>query len=261
MKNTYFVEEKFTNSTNGYNYNEFNLGRDCGWSLLFFQPYKVTMKHSFLFKKTLEDVAEYTKAFELLEDMATELGLQLDNLNFHNLITRCAKVMKDTVGYEEKAKQLGYSSLGNALKALSMITTKVGNNDISSLPEVFHTPPHSWIWGVTQDQKRGRAGTVGLGVREAERRHRMIMPLLLEAWELATDNYDIQKELIICYRTESPKEFEAELYTYIHNLEPLTIEEELEEITNPTELDPETEALVTVHKQQADAKGEIVSER
>jgi hypothetical protein len=67
--------------------------------------------------------------------------------------------------------------------------------------------------------------------------------------------------LIISYRTDSHKEFEAELYTYIHNLEPLTLEEELEEITNPTELDPETEALVTVHKQQADAKGEIVSDQ
>lgn len=209
----------------------------------------------------MEDVVEYTKAFEVLESMATTLGLQPDTLNFHNLITRCVKVMKDTVNYESKAKELGYSSLGNALKALSMITTKVGNNDISSLPEVFQTPPHSWIWGVTQDKKRGRAGTVGLGVREAERRHRMIMPLLLEAWELATGNFDIQKELIICYRTDSHKEFEAQLYTYIHNLEPLTIEEELEEITNATVLDPETEALVTTLRLDAETKGESVSER
>jgi len=213
------------------------------------------------YKQTNKELMRNNELLQFVHSWAVELGMDPAHTNSTNIKDKINKVLKDTVKYEEKAKQLGYSSLGNALKALSMITTKVGDNDSSALPEVFHTPPHSWIWGVTQDQKKGRVGIIGLGVKEAERRHRMIMPLLLEAWELATDNYDIQKELIISYRTDSHKEFEAELYTYIHNLEPLTLEEELEEITNPTELDPETEALVTVHKQQADAKGEIVSDQ
>lgn len=204
---------------------------------------------------------ENNELLQFAHNWAVELGMDPAYANTANIRKKLSKKFKDAQLYEEKAKELGYSSLGNALKALSMITTKVGNNDISSLPEVFQTPPHSWIWGVTQDKKRGRAGTVGLGVREAERRHRMIMPLLLEAWELATGNFDIQKELIICYRTDSHKEFEAQLYTYIHNLEPLTIEEELEEITNATVLDPETEALVTTLRLDAETKGESVSER
>ena len=220
------------------------------------------------YKQTNKELMKNNDLLQFAHDWAVELGIDPADTNSTNIKQKLSKTRKDILVYESKAKELGYSSLGNALKALSMITNRETGDYLSKLPEVFHKPPHSWIWGVTQDKKKNRAGTVGLGVREAERRHRMIIPLLSEAWDLAEANgletgvYNIQREILVSYRTDSHKEFESSLYTYIHNLEPLTLEEEFEEVALPTPpLDPEVEALVQVMKTNAEASGQEVSLR
>ena len=231
------------------------------------------MKHSFLFKKTMEDVVEYTKAFEVLESMATTLGLQPDTLNFHNLITRCAKVMKDTVNYESKAKELGYSSLGNALKALAMMATKGEGSDIYKLPEVFHNVPKVWLDG--RPESRGTTGFAPMKLANAQREHRRLMVYLVELWEIIDNSEksedekkEGQKEVEYNYLRESADDFTKWVYSLIKKLEPIPPEEEFDKLTAPTStldtidiLDDDTQALMLVMKEDAEQSGKVISER
>jgi len=205
------------------------------------------MKENFLFKKTMEDIAEYSEAIELLRKMATDLGLNPDKLNHHNLITRCVKVLKDTAGFEAKAKELGYSSLGNALKALSMMTERPGKWDISVLPEVFHKLPRIWLEGRVENKRKEIEGAAPMTVRAAERRHRTMMPLILDAWALVNGDKEEIEALVYNYQSGTPNEYERFLYDLIHDLEPIPEEEEFKNLTMPSKvIDPDVEAMVAV---------------
>jgi len=213
-----------------------------------------------LFRRAMLDFEEIVKAFESLEkSMDIE---QTDNLTLHNFIVKVEAKQRRFMGYEEQAKSLGYSSLGVALKALSQMKIEE-ESDISKLPEVFHKPPYIWVKGREPNRKKKLEGLVPMGVKEAERKHKMILPLLAEAWKLAAteESWGVQKDIIEAYNNSSAKEFEADLYTYINYLEPLTLEEELEEIKNPVELSPDLEALVTVLRREAQSTGEQPDER
>ena len=221
------------------------------------------MKENFVFKKTMEDIAEYSKAIELLRKMATELGLDPDKLNHHNLITRCAKILKDTVGFEAKAKELGYSSLGNALKALSMMAERPGKWDISTLPQVYHRPPMIWLQGRKENKRKDIEGSAPMAVRHAERRHRTMMPLLLEAWALIDGNPEEVEALEYNYLIGTPNEYERFLYELIYNLEPIPLEEEFEHAAiaaakPTTKEDPDVEAMVALMVRQKETMGEEI---
>lgn len=212
----------------------------------------------------MEDIAEYSKAIELLRKMAADLGLETDKLNHHNLITRCAKILKDTVGFEAKAKELGYSSLGNALKALSMMAERPGKWDISTLPQVYHRPPMIWLQGRKENKRKDIEGSAPMAVRVAERRHRTMMPLLLEVWALIDGNPEEVEALEHNYLIGTPNEYERFLYELIYNLEPIPLEEEFEHaaivaaIPTPTIKDPDVEAMVTLLILQKEARGEEI---
>lgn len=64
-------------------------------------------------------------------------------------------------------------------------------------------------------------------VRDAERQHRVMMPLLIEAWKLTEGDTEVQQEIEKEYRNSSAAEFERALYEYIYELEEPTLEEQL----------------------------------
>jgi hypothetical protein len=68
-----------------------------------------------------------------------------------------------------------------------------------------------------------------MGVRDAERKHRVILPLLIEVWELSEGEEEERMEMERAYRNWSADDFEKELYTTINKLEEPTLEELLEE--------------------------------
>jgi hypothetical protein len=66
------------------------------------------------------------------------------------------------------------------------------------------------------------------------RKHRVITPLLIEAWQLAGEDESIKDDIIREYLTVSGEDFEKALYRYIYALEEVTIEEEFSNIIPAT---------------------------
>jgi hypothetical protein len=173
-----------------------------------------------LFAKTRQELIDYEEVLVGLVDLAIELGMSPRGVSLKNSLS---KVRKEAIQYRDQHKQfeevvtsLGYSSLANAIKALKMMSEKVKEVDKSRVPERFHKVPYVWL--TNTDQK-------ALTVSQAERKHRTIMPLIIEAWELAGEQENIREEILNSYLVTSADDFERDLYMYIHELE--------EEVTLP----------------------------
>ena len=201
---------------------------------------------------------------ELLQFLYTwvvDLGVPESQANPTNIIRKLNKVRQQTLTIEAKAAALGYTSVEIALKALGQFKSDK-YVDASKLPEVLQNLPYIWVNGRAPSPKRGLEGLVPLGVKQAKRKHNQILPLLVEAWNLAVDEPEIREQIVYNYQTESCAQFEADLYTYIHCLEPLSFQEEIEDGGVSLEaMDEDTQAIFTLMKTDSEKNGNCVSER
>jgi hypothetical protein len=185
-------------------------------------------------KHTLRELEEIHAHLEKFVQLAVDEGIKVDYVNPTNAHLRIAKRLKDFETLEAKAQELGYDSLPNALKALRMITDKSGVTDISQLPAVFHKVPKLWRLGRPGTGKT--PGFAPLTLRAAIREHKQIVPLLLEAWELADEKG--RDNLCIEYLKSSAEDFKQQLYDFINENEETPLEEQfLDEISKQVELE------------------------
>lgn len=191
------------------------------------------------FPGTQKEVAFSNKVFKTIEDIGVKLGLDPETVNLMNAQRRINKIASEYIKLNERANELGYSSVAMALKALSQVKENVAPVDLSSLPEVFHKVPSIWLDG--KPNRGNKKGFVRLTVAQAERAHRVIVPLLIEAWQLAEGEDSIHDQITRQYLTTSHKDFEAALYKFIHELEEVSLEEELQD----WELDPSVVELTS----------------
>jgi hypothetical protein len=187
-----------------------------------------------LFKRTLTDVDMYSKVLNSYAGRAMELGLSPKDVTVQRAHLKIDGALNRLMKAEETAKELGYDSLMNALKALRMITDKSGVTDISQLPAVFHKVPKLWRLGRPGTNKT--PGFAPLTLRAAIREHKQIVPLLLEAWELADETG--RDNLCIEYLKSSAENFKQQLYDFINENEETPLEEQfLDEISKQIELE------------------------
>jgi len=174
---------------------------------------------------------------EWLETRAIELGVSEDHVNVTNARQKVDKVVRDWTSALGQAEELGYSSLSVAIKALGQIKNR--QDDISALPEMFHTFPLIWVRGKV-DSKPGKKedGFKPMLPSNARRKHKVILPLLIEAWHLAErrENTDeIHDAIVREYLSTSADQFEDSLYRYIYDLEEQTLEQEFAELVPATQ--------------------------
>ena len=183
------------------------------------------------FKNTAKDIGAISPILQKMVEFALELGVKPEGVNLTNAWSRCEREMREKAEAEVKAQELGYSSLLIALKAFGQI--KQVQNDLSNMPEVFHSVPNIWLSGKVDTRKT--KGFKPVTLTSALRKHRVIMPLLIEAWQLAGEDESIKDDIMREYLTVSGEEFEKSLYRYIYALEEVTIEEEFSNIIPATD--------------------------
>ena len=166
------------------------------------------------------------ETLEWLEEQAILFGIPEEHVTITNSRQKVDKIVRDWRKAEEQAEKMGYASLGVALKALAQIKNK-GAYDIGNLPVAFHRPPMIWLTG--KPPSKQSEGFAPMRPRDAERQHRVILPLLLEAWELAKNDEETKEQIEFGYRNWSAREFDRELYTFIYDLEEPTLEEQFAE--------------------------------
>lgn len=213
------------------------------------------------YKKTQKELMENNELLEFVYRWAVKLGIEPTCVNRSNAQLKLNKELNDSIEFKTKARELGYASPLTALKALGQIKSDKFV-DASKLPEVLQNLPFIWVNGRAAYPKRGLEGLVPLGVKQAKRKYNQILPLLVEAWNLAADEPEIREQIVYNYQTESCAQFEADLYTYIHCLEPLSFQEEIEDGGVSLEaMDEDTQAIFTLMKTTAEETGNCVSER
>ena len=176
----------------------------------------------------MTELIAYSETLQWLEDKAIEFGIPEKDVTVTNATQKVDKVVRDYQKAQERVMDMGYSSLAIALKALAQLKNK-GAFDLANLPVVFHRPPMIWLTGRATTKKL--EGFAPMRVRDAERKHRVILPLLLEAWDLAKDDEETKAKIEAGYRSWSADEFEKELYVFIYDLEEPTLEEQFTEQT------------------------------
>jgi hypothetical protein len=193
-----------------------------------------------LFRKTQEDIRSYSKTLESVLEIGLEHGIPSADLTLTNALQKTLKLSRDRLKHEALIQDLGYSSLGLALKALGQYKKGDSPIDINHLPEVFHKIPAIWLSGKPKTKKE--AGFAPLRVKDAQRQHRVMAPLLAEAWDLADD--DMKDIITQEYLSSSAAEFERNLYKYINDLEEVSFEEEIYSRKYPDANEGEVESVL-----------------
>jgi len=178
------------------------------------------------FKRTLRDVELYSKYFGVITERAKDLGLRDEHVGISQAVAKVDAAVRDYLTVQKIAEELGYKSIRFALKALSQMKEQPAY-DLTKIPETFHRMPAIWLDGKTPN--RVHPGFAPLTRTQAERAHRVIVPLLIEAWDLAKDDEEVQTQIFNAYLTSSAVEFEKDLYKYIYDLEEVPLEVELSE--------------------------------
>lgn len=168
----------------------------------------------------------YGKVLKRLAERSVELGLSTKDVTVHRAHLKVDAAIREYLEIQESALKLGYSSAKIALKALGQMKQQPAY-DLTKLPEIFHKVPLVWLSG--KPDTKIKQGFKPMRVRDAERQHRVIVPLLIEAWSLIQGDPDVEEQLQRDYRNVSAAEFERFLYEYIYNLEEPTLEEQLAE--------------------------------
>jgi hypothetical protein len=179
-----------------------------------------------LFKRTMRDIDLYSGVLKSMAARSVELGLETKDVTVHRAHLKVDAAIRDYIEIQEIAEDLGYSSVKIALKALKQMKQEPAY-DLTKLPSVFHKVPAIWING--KPDNKLKKGFAPMRPRDAERQHRVIVPLLIEAWALAAGDEQVQQDIEKAYRNSSAVEFERDLYTYIYELEEPTLEEQLAE--------------------------------
>lgn len=179
-----------------------------------------------LFKRTMRDIDLYSGVLKSMAARSVELGLETKDVTVHRAHLKVDAAIRDYMEIQEIAEGLGYSSVRIALKALKQMKQEPAY-DLTKLPSVFHKVPAIWING--KPDNKLKKGFAPMRPRDAERQHRVIVPLLIEAWALAAGDEQVQQDIEKAYRNSSAVEFERDLYTYIYELEEPTLEEQLAE--------------------------------
>lgn len=178
------------------------------------------------FKRTIRDVEFYSKQLAIITARAKELGLGDEHVSVQQAVAKVDAAVREHLAVQEIAEEMGYKSVRFALKALSQIKNQPAY-DLTALPETFHKPPMIWLTGKAPSKLS--EGFAPMRPRDAERQHRVIVPLLLEAWDLAKEDEETREQIESGYRNWSAREFERELYTFIYDLEEPTLEEQFAE--------------------------------
>lgn len=178
------------------------------------------------FKRTLRDVELYSKQLNIITARARELGLGDEHVSVQQAVAKVDAAVREYLAVQIISEELGYKSIRFALKALSQIKQQP-TYDLSQLPETFHKIPLIWLEGKAKN--RIHPGFPPLTRTQAERAHRVILPLLLEAWDLAKGDEIVHDEITKAYLSESHTEFEKDLYKYIYELEDVPLHVQLEE--------------------------------
>ncbi len=184
------------------------------------QMHKDTMDD--LFKRTMTDIDMYSKVLKSLATRAMELGLDAKDVTVQRAHLKVDAAVTKWIECESTARELGYSSILTALKALGQYKEK-SFYDISHLPSTFHKVPKLWLVGRADTRKT--PGFAPMTLRAAIREHKQIIPLVLEAWELSDEEgHDI---LVREYLRCSAEDFKQQLYNFIYENEETPLEEEL----------------------------------
>lgn len=168
----------------------------------------------------------YSKVLKSMAERSVELGLSTSDVTVHRAHLKVDAAIREFLDIQEIAEELGYTSVRIALKALGQIK-KQPEYDLSKLPEIFHKAPPIWVNG--KPDNKLKKGFAPMRPRDAERQHRVIAPLLIEAWGLAEADEEVRAQIEFDYRNSSAVEFERYCYNYIYELEEPTLEEQLAE--------------------------------
>lgn len=159
---------------------------------------------------------DYTRAEKLAADIVTlaiEGGAEPDGTNLGNALKAIKRELREYRTHLAEARSLG-TTLPNVMKSYRM--TKHGGDYMHEaknlVPERFHKVPAAWLKKLT--------------VTKAERKHRTVMPLIIEAWQLAADYGDVREQMLAEYLTASAEDYERLLFMFINDLEEVDIDEE-----------------------------------
>jgi hypothetical protein len=180
------------------------------------------------FPQTNKELKNIDSLLGAVVNAAIRSGANPESLNIHNAVQTCIKNLDNYLNYQDKVQELGYSSIGMALKALGQYKQNDNPADLNHLPEIFHKIPAIWLSGKPKTKKE--TGFAPLRVKDAQRQHKVLSSLLVEAWGLADD--EIQDQITKEYLSSSAAEFERNLYKYINDLEEVSIEEEFEHVVD-----------------------------
>ena len=196
----------------------------------------IKLKH---FKKTMTELISVEKFLLDLEQLGINEGIDPKHVTVVNTLQKATSRLNYLKGEELKAKEIGYTSLSLALKALKQIKgLEISGLDL--LPDDFHKVPNIWLDGKPDGKDPVKnPGFKPMSVSIAKRKLRVVQPLVVEAWQLAESDEDIQSSILTTYLTTSADEFEKTLYRYIYDLEEVSLEEELTNISPPTSAEVE----------------------
>ncbi len=184
-----------------------------------------TMKEQF-FTNTEKDINAYRKVFQSIINVGLKQGIPEGDITLTNAVQRIEKISRERLKHEAQVKDLGYSTLGHALKALSQYKTNDFGLDISQLPEVFHKPSPIWVLGKNVPKEEG--GFLRLTPTKAEKHHRTMLHRIVEAWTLtytrdAGEGETLREEMVEQYKTLAPEGFDTLCYTYINQIEEVDV--------------------------------------
>jgi hypothetical protein len=132
------------------------------------------------------------------------------------------------------------ANVTNAHSFIEARLTKAHNYAVDQLPEVFHTYPQIWVRG-RQKTSYDDPGFAPLTVRAAQREHRQVIQLLVEAWPLASEeDRDIMTR---DYLTVSSEQYKKAMDDFLYR----------------TDSDLENELLLEIAKRENDYKFEAWS--
>lgn len=95
--------------------------------------------------------------------------------------------------------------------------------NLKDLPTVFHKIPKIWLVG--RASTRRTPGFTPLRLSVAQREHKQLVPLLLEAWPMADE--ESRDIMVKEYLRSSAEDFKQQVYNFIYENEETTLEEEL----------------------------------
>jgi hypothetical protein len=218
---------------------------------------------------TLRDLQELQSTFAKVTETAVALGAKPYGLNEKNALLTVLKAAEGYAETEATVKELGYTSLAVALKALGQT-----NRPLVELPAALrHAPPH-WVQETRYEseeywkdgKRRTRQVLVrGTNARTAQRQRAGLEKDLQELWHLVlTDDSSTQeqkdsylKQVVECYNATTYFDFTQALLEQLNVLNGNDQDDgEVKEETNTTtELEPHTREELERFKQQCVENG------